>query len=171
MGNLQKKKTVKKKAKKKNGRPSKRDTINLNQLSILAEFGLTDKQLSKALGICETTLNKYKKDKKFLKSIKKGKKISDRKVVESLYKRATGFQYTERHIVNGVPEKIIQKIMAPETMACMYWLNNRDPDNWRNTKYIESKNDNTNRNYDMTEMTDKEIDKKLKEYGKTKQKK
>lgn len=160
-----KKKPVKKKVvKKKNGRPSKKDTINLNQLSILAEFGLTDKQLSKALGICETTLNKYKKDKKFLKSLKKGKEISNNKVVQSLYKRATGFQYTETHTQNGVVEKVIKKIMAPDTTACIYWLNNRVPKEWCNRKYIESKNDNTNKNYDMNEIADTELKKKINEY-------
>lgn len=161
------KKTSKKKPpKKKNGRPSKKDKIDLKQLTILAEYGLTDKQLSKALGICEASLNNYKKDKKFLESLKKGKKISDSKVVQSLYKRALGYNYTETHkerLKSGViTNKEIEKEITPDTTACIFWLKNRMPNDWRDRQEIKHSG---SLNHRFASMTNSELIEYEKQYG------
>lgn len=124
----------------------------------LAEYisraGLTDKQIAEELGICERTLNNWKKDhKEFLQSIKKGKSNPDDKVESALYKRALGYDYEERclesdeikvkHIKEGettfkpTKVRVYKKHIPPDTAACFIWLKNRRSEKWRNDKYIK----------------------------------
>jgi len=91
------------------GRPSKYDSIDLGQVEKLAGLGLIDTEIAMVLGIATSTLNEYKKNPEFSESIKRGKLIADKEVIESLYKRA----------VRG------------DTTAIIFWLKNRQPDKWR----------------------------------------
>jgi len=126
------KKTVKKKSV---GRPSKKDKLDPHLVKKLAAFGLTEKQIAEAVGMCFNTFNKHKKDPKIYEPLKKGKQISDKEVVKSLYKRATGFKYTETHITaKGI--KTIEKEMCPDTLACIFWLKNRIPTEWKDRRDI-----------------------------------
>lgn len=64
-----------------------------------------------------------------------GKDITNARVVDSLYKRATGFTYDEvtRELVEGEMRvtKIVTKFVPPETKAILAWLYNRYPAEWR----------------------------------------
>lgn len=71
-------------------RPSKYDTIDLNEVERLAGLGFIDVEIAGILNICEKTLNNYKKKPEFLQSLKKGKDKADEKVVSSLFENATG---------------------------------------------------------------------------------
>lgn len=143
---------VKKKKKKilpkrKAGQPSKISTIDLGLLERLAKQGLTDVQMAKVLGITEQTLNNYKKkDKKFFESLKKGKLVPNEEVKQSLFKRANGFSYTEttyEHIRIGkakspaIKVKEIVKLVVPDVLAQIFWLTNRDKDEWKHRQQLE----------------------------------
>ena len=122
------------KKKNKGGRPSKKKTIELDLMCILAEQGHTDKEMAYVLGICEATLNNYKKDKRFLESLKKGKEVADKKVVRSLFERATGYEHPEDKIFcsDGVVTTVpTTKHYPPDTTACIFWLKNRKSDEWK----------------------------------------
>ena len=80
---------------KKNGRPSKKNTISLKQVEKLATYALTDVQIADILEICEATLNNYKRDSTFLEALKKGKEKADNYVVGSLFHRAIGYSHPE----------------------------------------------------------------------------
>ena len=106
---------------KKKGRPPAIKKINLDMIFKLYKLGLTDKQVADIINISVSTLNTYKKKyPDFLESLKKGKEISDNNVVEALYQKATGY--------NGLP---------PDTTACIFWLKNRQPENWRDKQVID----------------------------------
>ena len=111
------------------GRPSKYSKIDLAQVEIFGELGLTDVETSKALNISKATLTKYKKQyPEFIASLKKGKDVSDQKVVRSLFRRACGYSHPEVHISNfqgKITKTEIIKHYPPEVAACIYWLNNR----------------------------------------------
>lgn len=131
------KKPVKKelnKTKKKNGRPSKKKGIDLGMLEALAGFGLTDAQIAKIFHITEQTLNNYKKDEKFFESLKRGKAISDDRVIQSLYHRATGYSHPEVDI-KIFKGKIIKteviKHYPPDSTSMIFWLKNRKPKDWK----------------------------------------
>ena len=120
---------MKKKVSKKVGRPSKYDKIDLMQVVVAGELGLTDKELCKFFVISKATLTKYKNQyPEFIASLKKGKDIADEKVVRALYKRATGYSHPDIHITSyqgEVTTTSIIKHYPPDTTACIYWLRNR----------------------------------------------
>ena len=82
---------------------------------MLSLLGFTDKQLAAFFEVAESTLNKWKLDfPAFSESLKKGKDVADAKVATSLYNRAIGW-----------------KNAPPDVTACIFWLKNRQKNNWR----------------------------------------
>jgi len=113
-----------------------------------ARDGLTDKQIAHNMGISEVTLNSYKKKyPKFLKSLKAGKEVVDRKVENALLNRALGYEYDEvtKELVEDPrtgesklrPTKVVTKEVKPDTTAQIFWLKNRKPDVWRDKRDID----------------------------------
>lgn len=128
------------------GRPRENvtDKVDVDEVERLAAGGLTDTQVGIALGLSQRTINYYKKNKEFLAAYKKGRERADTKVVESLYKRALGYQYEELHTEikrNGKKEeKIVKKVIkeiAPDVTACIFYLKNRQKDEWRDVNRQE----------------------------------
>lgn len=126
--------------KKKPGRPTKYKVEFENQALVLAEKGFTDKEIAEVFSATEQTINNWKKQfPQFFESLKKGKKIADKKVVQSLYQRALGYSHPEIHLSNhlGIVTKTnVIKHYAPEVTACIFWLKNRDPDHWKDRKDV-----------------------------------
>lgn len=118
------------------GRPSMFRENYINQAYKLCLLGATDAQLGDFFGVSEQTINSWKKEfPEFLESIKSGKEEADAKVAKSLYDRANGYEHKETKVFlhEGKPVTVeVTKHYAPDTMACMYWLNNRQKTNWRN---------------------------------------
>jgi hypothetical protein len=128
------------KGKSPGGRPSKKKTIKLGLVEMLASFALTDAQISKALGISEKSLNNYKHDEKFLQALKAGKDIADGRVERSLFERATGYSHPDtdiRAVEGEIVKTDIIKHYPPDTTACIFWLKNRKRREWRDKQQIE----------------------------------
>lgn len=97
--------------------------------------GSTDQEIADAFGISVRTVNRWKeKHMSFRKKMDEGKAGADAKVIASLYKRAVGYEYEETESLlemdgngNQKPLRVkkVKKHIAPDTMAAMYWLNNR----------------------------------------------
>ena len=133
--------TKKKTTKRKRGPAPKINKIDMDEVVRIAEIGLTDNQIAKALGITKQTLNNYKKKyPEFFDSLKKGKKIADDKVVVSLYRRALGYSHPDIHVSTFQGQVTVTPIMKhypPDVAAITLWLKNRLPDEWRDKKEIE----------------------------------
>ena len=70
----------------------------------------------------------------FSESLKQYKARADDLVEQSLFRRATGYECDEVDIrvVNGeVVQTPLRRIYPPDTTACIFWLKNRQPDQWR----------------------------------------
>lgn len=113
-----------------------------------ARDGLTDEQIAHNMGINVATLYVWKK--KFddiSETLKRGKEIVDRQVENALLKRALGYRYKEvtKELVTdkdtGVSEltvtKVVEKEVAPDTTAQIFWLKNRKPEEWRDKRVID----------------------------------
>ena len=129
-------------SKKKNPphRPTLYKKAFCDQAERLTKLGLIDKELADFFKISESTLNSWKITyPDFLESIKRGKLIADVNVVEKLYERACGSEHDDLHIaVIGqkiVKTKIVKKY-PPETVACIFWLKNRQPEKWRDVQAV-----------------------------------
>jgi transposase-like protein len=103
----------------------------------LAVKGATIEEIAAAFGIARKTLHQWLKDdnkKSLQESVTDGKQAADAHVEKSLYKRCLGYTVTEAEKLLGYDEngkahqkqtRIREKHIPPDTMAIMYWLNNR----------------------------------------------
>lgn len=110
-----------------------------------AEEGLINKQLANKIGINVATLYEWQdRFPEFADAIKKGKKVVDDQVENSLLKRAIGYRYEEETWgKNGEGEMVkvkrVIKMQAPDVTAQIFWLKNRNPERWR--ERVEIKNE------------------------------
>jgi hypothetical protein len=101
---------------------------------IAAFYGNTDAQLASILGVSEDTINVWKKDKSFFQALKEAKAEADSRVVESLYARATGYSHNAIHFSayeGVVTETPYVEHYPPDPTSMIFWLKNRDKENWR----------------------------------------
>ena len=99
----------------------------------MAHAGLTDIQMAEELGVNEDTIYEWKKvHPAFSEALKSGKETPDAQVESALLKKALGYEYDEYHGKLGE----MRKVQHPDTVACIFWLKNRQPDQWRDVKDI-----------------------------------
>ncbi len=55
-----------------------------------------------------------------------------------LFKRAIGYEYEEITMNNGIENKRVMKHITPDVTACIFWLKNRKPEKWRDTKVLNN---------------------------------
>lgn len=129
---------------RKDGTPSKTKyaKISLRKVEKLAGFGLIDKEIAEFFDIHVDTVADYKKKHpEFSYAIKKGKLKADKYVAESLYHRARGYEHPEDKIFCSATGKVTTvrtiKHYPPDTVACIFWLKNRQPDKWRDRERSE----------------------------------
>lgn len=124
-----------KKPPSKRGRPTKFKPAILRQVRFLAKKGFTDKELSEFFRVSEKTLNTWKKAHPvFLQSLKDGKAVANDKVQNSLFQKAIGYSHPDTHVSNHqgtVTLTPVVKHYPPDTTACIFWLKNRKPTEWR----------------------------------------
>jgi hypothetical protein len=103
-------------------------------------LGATDKDLAAAFDVSESTLNLWKqKFLKFSESLKKGKADADATIAESLFHRAKGYSHKAVKIMQheGVAfDHEYTEHYPPDTAACIFWLKNRRPDQFRNNPEV-----------------------------------
>lgn len=128
------------------GRPSKFKAEYIRQAELLAEFGATDVQVAKFFGVTEKTVNNWKEQHpEFFTALKRGKQVSDDAVERSLFERATGYSHPEEKIFNHQGQIIraeTVKHYPPDTVAAIFWLKNRRPEEWRDKREIAGDPDN-----------------------------
>jgi transposase-like protein len=130
------------------GRPSKYDPKYHPQLvKWMARCGKTQAEIAEELEISEPTLYAWaKKYPDFLKSLKESGGFIDSLVEDSLLKRALGYQVEEVEITETtrkdgtVKERVKRtvKYVDPHPTAIIYWLNNRQPERWRNRVEVDT---------------------------------
>ena len=127
---------VKKKSPKKIGRPTTFKKEFTKQIKVACRLGAIDKDLAEMFGVTQRTINAWKKahPKEFLHTIKENKKPADDQVKKALFQRALGYSHEDvdiRVIENEIVETKIIKHYPPEVGACVFWLSNRDGENWK----------------------------------------
>ena len=118
------------------GRPSKYDPSMIEQARKLCELGATDRDVANFFEISESTLNLWKGlYPEFSESLKVGKAAADERVVQSLYRRATGYAHDAVKIAVNSQGEITQvpfvEHYPPDTTAAIFWLKNRRKEEWR----------------------------------------
>lgn len=131
---------------RKVGRPTKFSEDMIETARKLAIIGATDLEIADILGIDVGTLYRWRNTKEeFCKALKTGKEESDERVKRRLYDRALGYTTTEQNIVKirneAGQEEIrivtIDKHYPPDPTSMIFWLKNRQPNEWRDKQSTE----------------------------------
>lgn len=143
----------------KGGRPSKYRPEFVEQARKLCLLGATDKEVADFFEVTEQTLNNWKADHpEFFESLKIAKDEADKRVEKSLYRRALGYTHDSVKILQNSGEPVIVPYVEhypPDTVACIFWLKNRKPDEWRDVKAVEHSGEMTHKH--VSELSEEEI--------------
>lgn len=127
------------------GRPTKYKPAFVEQAKKACEAGFTDLELAGLFGVCVDTINTWKLEHpEFSASLKVGKEVPDERVKRSLYNRAVGYSYNAVKIFMpaGAKEPVYAPYVEhvpPDTTAAIFWLKNRDPEEWRDRHELTGK--------------------------------
>lgn len=127
---------------KKNGRPTKYKKQYDDQARKLCLMGFIDTQLADFFGVVESTIHKWKlSHPSFSESLKAGKFVADAEVAASLYQKAVGYSCKDTKFATFegeiTDEREYVKNYPPCPISIKYWLNNRQPQLWREKVEIE----------------------------------
>lgn len=135
----------------------------------LAVQGATDDEIAEAFGISVRTLHRWKKEhESFLTALTTGKDVADSKVEKSLYQRALGYEYkeVEQHIETDpssgrhtiTKQRVVTKQVPPDTMAIMYWLNNRTKNTGKWSQQQKVELSGSVETVDLSKLTDDQLE-------------
>lgn len=123
------------------GRPTKYSQEYPEKVRKLYESGCTDREVADFLGVHETTLRNWAAEyPEFFLALKTGKAAADDRVEQSLYRRALGYSHDAVKILLGKDGPIHEPYVEhypPDTVAAIFWLKNRRPQQWRDVKAVE----------------------------------
>jgi len=140
-----------------NGRPAIYDPYRFPHIAyvLCKERGFTNEELARVFDVSISSVNQWIwMHEEFKRMVRRGRDEYDSENVENaLRKRAIGYKYTETHrtrtkiigkLSNGTEVEIpalsittVEKEVAPDPRSAMYWLQNRQPERWKNTLKIE----------------------------------
>lgn len=125
--------------KRKRGRPTLKTEERIRKSIELARNGKNQREIAEIVGVKPNTISTWKeKDLEFSIALRENQAIADDMVEASLFKRATGYDYTEEFATReGIQE--LRKHAPPDSGSIQFWLRNRRPDDWKDRQEIEHK--------------------------------
>jgi hypothetical protein len=124
------------------GRPTRYKPGYAAQAAKLTKLGATDRELADFFEVTEATINNWKVQfPDFFESLTRGKEESDGRVEQSLYRRALGYSHDAVKIMmgkDGIERHRYVEHFPPDTTACIFWLKNRQPDQWRDKLDVDT---------------------------------
>lgn len=108
--------------------------------------GGTLDDIAREIGVDRKTVLRWKdRYGPFSRAVEAGRETASEKVVESLYRRAIGYETTERKKIilpdGSERTEITKKSVGPNVAAIQMWLNNVLPDKWKDKKEVDVKTD------------------------------
>ena len=123
------------------GRPPKYKTAFAPQAAKLCALGATDEDLADFFDVKVRTIARWKVEHdEFCQALKAGKAHADDRVEQSLYQRAVGYSYDAVKLFNhmgAVVRAEYREHYPPDTVAAIFWLKNRRPEQWRDKQQLE----------------------------------
>lgn len=127
------------------GRPSSYSEEFAKQAEKLSALGATDMEMADFFEVDVRTIYRWKHDHEaFCQALNVGKSKADERVINSLYQRAVGYEQEAVKIFMpaGKDEPVYapyREKVAPDTTAAIFWLKNRQPEQWRDKQELEHK--------------------------------
>jgi transposase-like protein len=116
------------------GRPTLYKPEHASRARELCARGATTPDLAGRFGVARSTIGQWiATHPEFAEAVQQGRDIADATAVESLFTRVTGYNHQEKVFLHrGEPKTVTCTAhVPPETRACMFWLRNRRPEDWR----------------------------------------
>jgi len=123
------------------GRPTDFRAEFVEQSKKLCQLGATDQEVADFFEVNVATIYRWKiSQPAFCEALKAGKEMADERVERSLFAKAIGFEHDTLKIFQyeGVPVEVpFREKVAPDVTACIFWLKNRRPKEWRERAQLE----------------------------------
>lgn len=121
------------------GRPTKYlecyDAIARNYCEFNAA---TDADLARLFGVDRSCISVWKNSHPtFMSALINGKDMADEVVVRKLYERATGYKGKGEKVLNDGNVVEYDQYVIPDVTACIFWLKNRRPKEWRDVHKLD----------------------------------
>jgi hypothetical protein len=117
------------------GRPTLYKPEHAERARELCARGATGHDLAGRFGVARSTIGQWIAcHPEFAEAVQQGRDVADATAVESLFTRVTGYNHQAEKVVfhRGEPRTATYTAhVPPETRACMFWLRNRRPEDWR----------------------------------------
>jgi len=148
-------------AKRKQPAGSKFKPEYVAQARNYAELGATLSEMARLFGVCDKTVDTWLiAHPDFREAVKIGAEVADERVKQSLYHNAIGYSHPAVKIfcdpkTGRTKEVPYIEHHKPDTVAGIFWLKNRRPDEWRDVKAVE--HSGTVKHKHVSELTDAEL--------------
>jgi hypothetical protein len=110
-------------------------------------LGATNEALAERFEVCRRTIDNWIATiPEFSAAVRQGREVADWSVVSALFARATGMEQkvTKVFCHRGQPVTANYTVqLPPDVRACIFWLRNRRPDQWRENRPLVSEEDDT----------------------------
>lgn len=121
-------------------------SANKDMLNIVRKccmLGLTDGQIADVLGMETKAYAKRREtDPNLQTAASEGRRQASANVAHALYKRAIGYSHVAYKIFcyeGHIKTKRYVEHYPPDTVACIFWLKNREPELWADVQKITGK--------------------------------
>jgi hypothetical protein len=105
--------------------------------------GATRADLADRFGVTIKTIVAWQLEhEEFCNSCKQGREAADDRVEQSFYERAVGYTFDSEKLFMHEGEIIRESLkvhVPPDPRAAEFWLRNRRPDRWRDSKQLETR--------------------------------
>jgi len=135
------------------GRPSLYKPENAEIAHLACMLGATNEALAERFEVSPRTIDNWiAAISEFSDAVQKGRQVADETVVSALFARATGMErkMTKVFCHNGQPVTARYTVeLPPDVRACIFWLRNRRPQQWRGNRPIVAEADEADRWRDL----------------------
>jgi hypothetical protein len=127
------------------GRPTTYRPDNAEIARHACMLGATNDTLADRFEVCRRTIDSWIATiPEFSNAVRQGREVADESVVSALFARATGMEQkmTKVFCHRGQPVTANYTVqLPPDVRACIFWLRNRRPEEWREKRPLVAEED------------------------------
>jgi hypothetical protein len=127
------------------GRPTTYKPENAEIARQACMIGATNDTLAERFEVCRRTIDNWIATiPEFSAAVRQGREVADGSVVSALFARATGMEQkmTKVFCHRGQPVTANYTVqLPPDVRACIFWLRNRRPEQWRENRLLVGEED------------------------------
>jgi hypothetical protein len=130
------------------GRPTAYKPENAEIARYACMLGATNETLAARFEVCRRTIDSWIATiPEFSIAVRQGREGADEAVISALFSRATGMEQkmTKVFCHRGQPVTANYTVqLPPDVRACIFWLRNRRPEEWRENRPLVEEEDDPN---------------------------